>query len=115
MELTDSKNPEKSYYSYPSSEKKSSPIRSALIVLVFLMIFAYLFYVYMEWNTKILSNPSQYNLYLTWPLDKGIISQSLINNHREFIVNTLVSSAQYDWVYNIFRFNIRYQWEKYKA
>lgn len=104
-----------SYYSYPPPEKKSSPIRSALIVLVFLMIFAYLFYVYMEWNTKMLSNPNQYNLYLTWPLDKGIISQSWINNHKEFIVNKLVSSARYDWAYNVLRFKIIYQWKKSTA
>lgn len=100
--------------SYPP-EKDELGIKSALIVIVFLMIFAYLFYKYMEWNTKMLVNPGQYNLYLTWPLDNGIISQNWIDDHKEFIVNNLVSSSQYDWAYNVLRFKIIYQWEKSQA
>ena len=99
-----------SYYPH----RKTSRLRSMVIVLVFLIIFAYLFYVYMEWNIRILSNPNQYNLYLTWPLEKGIISQSWIDNNKG-IINKLVLPARYNWAYNVLRFNIIYQWEKSKV
>lgn len=99
---------------YPDQSKpKTQPslIRFVIIVVLILAIFAYLFYTFMEWNLKMMANPNKFNLYLDSLINRGVISQLWINNHRESIVK-LVLPPSYGWSYQILRFNIIYQWEK---
>ncbi len=80
-----------------------SIVSFSIITTIIIISFLYLFYLFMEWQTRMEANPGSNTMNLSGLIDKNIISQQWVDNNKSFINRLLVKPfVNYHYRYSKF-------------